>query len=100
MVDTMKSFLRSKLSERDQGLRLAGKEKKKTVDLRQRFKAKAGRDYIGLILDQKIASFDTNIAGMTAEKSQIEAALRILDDAEYQADDQEFSTNMTFSTWR
>ena len=86
LAKQLRDRVKSQQAQANENLAQARKFEKKAVALRKRFKAKKGPDYIGNMLDGKVAACRGAIRSGEDHLARLKRAAEILDDVDYQVD--------------
>lgn len=86
LAKQLRDRLKSQQAQAEENITQARKFEKKAVALRKRFKAKKGPDYIGNMLDGKVATCRGAIRSGEDHLARLKRAAEILDDVDYAVD--------------
>lgn len=86
LAKQLRGRVKAQEAQANENLAQARKFEKKAVALRKRFKAKKGPDYIGNMLDGKVAACRGAIRSGEDHLARLKRAAEILDDVDYQVD--------------
>ena len=86
LAKQLRDRLKSQQAQAEENITQARKFEKKAVALRKRFKAKKGPDYIGNMLDGKVAPCRGAIRSGEDHLARLKRAAEILDDVDYAVD--------------